>query len=100
MAKSYPATAAVPGFPIVIGGYDAALATTAIDYYIVAPFDGRITDVDILDTSAVARSNTDYMTITVTKQRSMRCWRRYGTGWHHSAQQFCRSRQGTGLNQT
>lgn len=61
-----PATATVPGYPQVIGGYDAALGTTAIAYYIVAPFDGRITSVDILDTATVARSNTDYMTITVT----------------------------------
>lgn len=67
MATKYnPATAAVPGYPKVIGGYDAALATTSIDYYIVAPFTGRITSVDILDTSAVSRSNTDYMTVTVT----------------------------------
>jgi hypothetical protein len=61
-----PATAAVPSYPVVIGGYVAALGTTAIDYYIVAPFTGRITQVDIVDTTTVARSNTDYMTVTVT----------------------------------
>jgi hypothetical protein len=66
MAKSNPATAAVPGNPMVMGRYDAALGTTAIAYYFIAPFDGRITNVDILDTAAVVRSNTDYMTVTVT----------------------------------
>lgn len=66
MAKSFPATAAVPGFAHVLGGQHAALGTTAIAYYIIAPFDGRIQNVDLLDTVAVTRSNTDYMTITVT----------------------------------
>ena len=66
MAKSFPATACVPGVPIVIGGKAEALATTAVLYDIVCPFDGRITSVDLLDTVAVTRSNTDYMTITVT----------------------------------
>lgn len=65
-ARNNPATAVVGGFPLVIGGMSDALATTAILYDIVCPFDGRITSVDILDTVAITRSNTDYMTVTVT----------------------------------
>jgi hypothetical protein len=66
VGKAYPATAAVSGYPMVIGGQDQADATTAILYLIVAPFAGRITSVDILDTTALARGNTDFMTVTVT----------------------------------
>ena len=64
--KSNPASASVSGFPLVIGGATDALATTAVLYDIICPFDGRITRVDILDTAAITRSNTDYMKVTVT----------------------------------